>query len=252
MVTPQELTEYDLSRYNRQMLIAGWGADGQARLKAATVFIAGAGGLGSPVALYLAAAGVGRLRVCDADTVELSNLNRQILHTDVRIGMLKAKSAVQTLREVNPSIRIEPLAVYLKRENARDVIGRPDIMVDCLDNYETRYLLSSYSIEHHIPLVHGAVWGLFGQLTFLYPPETPCLRCLTPEAPPKSVFPVAGVTPGLVGSLQAMEVLKFLTGVGANLKGKLLTFDGADAAFMTLNIHRARECPDCGHLSLEG
>lgn len=248
MSAPQPPTEYDQNRYHRQMLIPGWGQDGQARLKAATVFIAGAGGLGSPVALYLAAAGVGRLRICDADTVELSNLNRQILHSDARIGMLKAQSAARTLRETNPSIQVEPLAVYLNPDNAQSVIGRPDIVVDCLDNYETRYLLNYYCIAYHIPLVHGAVWGMFGQLTFLSPPETPCLRCLVPEAPPKAVFPVVGVTPGLIGCLQAMEVLKFLTGAGTNLKGKLLTFDGVDGAFLSLNIHRARGCPDCGQL----
>jgi adenylyltransferase/sulfurtransferase len=230
------------------MLIPGWGEEGQARIKAATVFIAGAGGLGSPVALYLAVAGIGEIRVCDADTVDLSNLNRQLLHSDERLGQPKAQSAEATLRQWNPSIRVTPLCVYLDQENAEDVIGSPDVVVDCLDNYETRYLLNRYCIAHHIPLVHGAVWGLFGQVTFLSPPETPCLRCLTPEAPPREVFPVVGVTPGLIGCLEAMEVLKAITGVGQNLKGKLLTFDGDDMSFFALNVRRVETCPDCGHL----
>lgn len=247
MQNPQ-LTDYDLARYNRQMLISGWGQEGQAKLKAATVFIAGAGGLGSPVSLYLAVAGVGELRICDADTVDLSNLNRQILHSDGRLGQPKAASAEATLHEWNPSIRVTPVCAYLNQDNAAEIIGQPTIVVDCLDNYDTRYLLNSYCLQHHIPLVHGAVWGMFGQVTFIHPPETPCLRCLTPEAPPKSVFPVVGATPGLIGSLQAMEVLKYITGAGANLKGKLLTFDGADASFFALNIRRVKECPDCRHL----
>lgn len=248
MSNPSPLSDYDLTRYNRQMMIGGWGEDGQARIKAATVFIAGAGGLGSPVALYLAAAGVGRLRICDADKVELTNLNRQILHSDERIGQAKAESARKTLCTLNPSIQVEPLPVFLDQDNAEEVIGQPDIVVDCLDNYETRYLLNRFCIAHRIPLVHGAVWGMFGQLSFLFPPETPCLKCLTPEPPPKSVFPVVGVTPGLIGCLQAMEVLKFITGAGENLKSKLLAFDGADSAFFTLKLHRVKTCPDCGHL----
>jgi adenylyltransferase/sulfurtransferase len=243
-----QLTDYDLARYNRQILISGWGQEGQSKLKAATVFIAGAGGLGSPVSLYLAVAGVGEIRICDVDTVDLSNLNRQILHSDMRLGQSKAESAGVTLREWNPSIRVVPICTYLDQKNAAEIIGQPAIVVDCLDNYETRYVLNSYCLTHHIPLVHGAVWGMFGQLTFIHPPETPCLKCLTPEAPPKAMFPVVGVTPGLIGSLQAMEVLKYITGVGVNLKGKLLTFDGADASFLSLNIRRVKDCPECNHL----
>jgi adenylyltransferase/sulfurtransferase len=230
------------------MLISGWGQEGQCRLKASKVFIAGAGGLGSPVALYLAVAGVGEIRICDADTVDLSNLNRQILHSDARLGQPKADSAGATLREWNPSIRIVPLCVYLTQDNAEQVIGEPDIVIDCLDNYETRYLLNTYCIARRIPLVHGAVWGMSGQVTFLHPPETPCLRCLTPEPPPKSVFPVLGATPGTIGCLQAMEALKFITGVGTNLKGRLLTFDGDTMTFFTLKIRRVEACPDCGRM----
>src|SRR3972149_3186622 len=239
-----QLTDYDLARYGRQMLIPGWGEEGQARLKSSTVFIAGAGGLGSPVALYLAVAGVGEIRLCDVDTVELSNLNRQLLHSDARLGMSKVGPAGATLREWNPAIDIVLCGAYLADDNVEQIVGKPHIVIDCLDNYATRYVLNTYCIKNRIPLVHGAIWGLTGQVTFLHPPETPCLRCLTPEPPPRAVFPVVGVTPGLTGCIQAMEALKYLTGIGTNLKGRLLTFDGEDMTFASFNIHRAQACPD--------
>jgi len=242
------LSTYDQRRYNRQMLMPGWGEAGQEKLKHARVFIAGAGGLGSPVAMYLAAAGVGEIRICDADRVELSNLNRQILHSDDRVGELKAESARRTLQSLNPSLQITPIAEYLNPENAVRIIGDVDIMIDCLDNYETRYLLNDYCIQHHIPLVHGAIWGLIGQLTFILSPETPCLKCILPAPPPKETFPVVGVTPGVIGCLQAMEVLKYLTNTGTNLKGRLLFFDGQDMSLDALVVRRAEACPACGHL----
>jgi adenylyltransferase/sulfurtransferase len=230
------------------MLIPGWGEKGQIQLKSSTVFIAGAGGLGSPVALYLAVAGVGEIRLCDADTVELSNLNRQLLHPDSRVGKPKADSAAATLREWNPTLSIVPQSTFLTEKTAEQVVGRPNIVVDCLDNYETRYVLNAYCLGKRIPMVHGAIWGMTGQVTFLSPPETACLRCLTPEPPPRETFPVVGVTPGITGCLQAMEVLKFLTGTGTNLKGRLLTFDGEHMTFATFKIQRMKACPDCGHL----
>ena len=242
------LTEYDLTRYHRQMLISGWGEKGQAKIKSSRVFIAGAGGLGSPVALYLAAAGLGEIAICDADVVELSNLNRQILHTDKRIGQLKAESAAKTLRELNPNVNIVSTSAYLDQSSVEKIVGKPDVIIDCLDNFETRYLLNAYCIRNRIPLIHGAIWGLVGQVSFLYPPETPCLRCLVPVPPPKAMFPVAGVTPGLTGCIQAMEALKFLTGIGTNLKGRLLFIDGEDMTFNYLTTERLKSCPDCGSL----
>lgn len=239
------LTEYDHMRYDRQMRLPGWGEAGQMRLKAASVFIAGAGGLGSPVAFYLAAAGVGEIRVCDSDHVELSNLNRQILHGDGRIGELKALSAEETLGALNPKVKVTPFAERLEAGNASRIIGTASIVVDCLDNYETRYVLNDYCIQQRIPLVHGAVWGLTGQLTFFFPPETPCYRCLVPEPPPKAVFPVLGATPGMIGCLQAMEVLKYLTSAGVNMKGRLLFFDGEEMSFSLLDIRRRETCPAC-------
>jgi len=243
------LTDYDKTRYHRQMMISGWGEKGQAKLKASSVFIAGAGGLGSPVSIYLAIAGVGELRICDADRPELSNLNRQILHTDERIGELKAVSAEKTLRELNPTVRIVAYSDYLDENSVERIVGKPDIIVDCLDNFETRYLLNRYCIKNNIPFVHGAIWGMIGQVTFLHPPETPCLRCLVPEPPPKELFPVVGVTPGIIGCIQAMEVLKFLTGVGTPLKGRLLFLDGEEMVFNSANVKRMSSCPECGSIT---
>jgi adenylyltransferase/sulfurtransferase len=231
-------------------MIPGWGDEGQARIKAARVFMAGAGGLGSPVAMYLAAAGVGEISICDSDRVEMSNLNRQLLHSDERIGELKAESAVKTLHWLNPDIRVVLHTEHLDKTNAGRVIGSPNIIIDCLDNYETRYLLNEYSITRTIPLVHGAIWGLVGQVTFLSPPETPCLRCIVPTPPPEGKFPIAGVTAGVIGSLQAMEALKFLTGVGTNLKGTMLFFDGEEMTFTPLKVRRVESCLACSHLSV--
>lgn len=244
------LTDDDLTRYHRQMLLPGWGKAGQQKLKAARVFVAGAGGLGSPVAIYLAVAGVGEIRICDADRVELSNLNRQILHTDDRLHRLKAVSAEQSLKALNPTLNIVALPEYLDAANINRIVNRPDIIVDCLDNYETRYLLNRYSIRHNIPLVHGAIWGLDGQVSFLHPPHTPCLRCLVPEPPPKDTFPVLGATPGIIGSIQAMETLKYLTGTGSTLTGRLLLFDGEEMSFFEVRVEQQPSCPDCSCLHL--
>jgi len=245
----EQLMDYELTRYHRQMLIEGWGKEGQLKLKSARVFVAGAGGLGSPVSIYLAVAGVGEIRICDADTVELSNLNRQILHTDARIGEPKAASAQKSLGELNPAIKVVTYSDHLDGDSIARIVGRPDIVVDCLDNFETRYLLNTYCTEHRIPFVHGAIWGLIGQLTFLSPPETPCLRCIFPEPPPKGTLPVAGVTPGVIGCMQGMEVLKFLTGVGTTLKGRLLFFNGEEMTFDTITVKRRPSCPDCGEMA---
>jgi molybdopterin/thiamine biosynthesis adenylyltransferase len=248
----KELTDYDLARYNRQMMISGWGEEGQAKIKSATVFIAGAGGLGGPVSIYLAAAGVGDIRICDADVVELSNLNRQILHTDKRVGEPKAASAEATLREINPTISVVACDAYLDEGSVDRIVGTPVVVIDCLDNLPTRYVLNAYCIKKRIPLIHGAIWGMSGQVTFLRPPETPCLRCLFPEPPPKETFPVVGAAPGLIGCIQALEALKYITGVGSNLKGRLVAFDGEFLRFTSLNLRRVKSCPDCGGLSESG
>lgn len=245
----EKITNYDKSRYNRQMLIEGWGEEGQLKLKNSTVFIAGAGGLGSPVSIYLAVAGVGEIRVCDRDRIELSNLNRQILHPEARIGELKAISTGQSLGQLNQAINIVTFSDFLNEHNVDSIVGRPDIVVDCLDNFETRYLLNSYCLKYEIPLVHGAIWGMMGQASFIQPPHTPCLRCLFPEPPPKDTLPVVGATPGIIGCIQAMEVLKYLTNIGTNLKGVFLLFDGEEMSFTRLKAERSLSCPDCSKIS---
>lgn len=244
----QSLSEHEETLYGRQILIPGWAAEGQRRIKGAEVFIAGAGGLGSPVAIYLAVAGVGQIHICDADKVELSNLNRQILHTQDRIGQPKAASALQTLTSANPDIQVIAHQDYVDASNVERVVGEPNLVVDCLDNYETRYLLNRYCAERGIPFVHGAVESLVGQITFLQPPETPCLQCIFPQAPPKRTFPVVGATPGVIGTLQAMETLKYLTGTGSVLKNRLLIFDGTDMTFAPIEIRRRPDCPICSNL----
>ncbi len=240
------LTDYDLIRYQRQIQITGWGEAGQERIKNSKVFIIGAGGLGSPVALYLASAGVGEIRICDDDRVELSNLNRQILHADSHLGMTKVDSAEKTMREINPTITVTGILERVNEDNAERVIGKPDLILDCLDNYETRFMINSYCLKNNIPFIHAAVSGMAGQITFISPHETPCLRCFISEVPPKTFHPIVGAIPGVIGSLQAMEALKFLTGMGDLLKGRLLFFDGENASFEMVKLNRRPDCPDCG------
>lgn len=241
------LSEQELKRYNRQMLMEGWGEETQRRLKGASVFIAGAGGLGSPVSIYLAVAGVGHIRICDYDSPDWSNLNRQILHNHNRIGTNKAVSAAQTLRELNPDITVTAFTDKIVEENVDELVGESDIVLDCMDNFPTRYLLNASAMRKGIPLVFGSIWGMEGRLSFIQPPETPCLECIFPEAPPSEVFPVVGATPGVIGSLQAMEALKYLSGCGKNLKGKLLVWDGVNTEFRNLRAYRDPQCPACGN-----
>lgn len=246
------LSDYDRARYQRQMMIDGWGDEGQTRLESSSVFIAGAGGLGSPVATYLAVAGVGEIHICDADRVELSNLNRQTLHSDSRIGEMKALSAERTLNEINPHVGIVAHREHIDASNVERVVGRPDIVVGCLDNFETRFVLNSYCIAQGIPFVHGAVSGMFGQVTFLSPPQTPCLRCILPDIPVLGVPPVVGAIAGLVGNVQALEVLKYLTGIGRPLAGRFLIIDGGEMDFDVIPVERLETCPDCGGLGTTG
>jgi len=229
------------------MMMEGWGQETQKKLKNSTVFIAGAGGLGSPVSIYLAVAGVGNIRICDFDSPDWSNLNRQILHDHTRIGINKAVSAKQTLERLNPAIRITAFTDKIVADNVDELVGDADIIMDCMDNFPTRYLLNESAIRKNIPLVYGSIWGMEGRLSFIQSPETPCLRCLFPEAPPSEVFPVLGATPGVIGTLQAMEAMKYLTGIGRNIKGKLLVWDGSTTEFRTFRAPKDPDCPACGN-----
>jgi molybdopterin/thiamine biosynthesis adenylyltransferase len=242
----KEINEHERSRYSRQMLIDGWGEDGQARLKASRVFIAGAGGLGSPVSIYLAEAGIGRISIIDSDQVELSNLNRQILHPESRLAESKALSAEKTLRKLNPNINLVTCAEHLDRSNINCIVGQPDLIVDCLDNFDTRHVLNRYAFGKNIPMIHAGVFGMQGQLTVIKTPETPCLWCIQPGSPPSVVFPIVGATAGVIGCIEALEAIKYLSGVGTNLMASLLIWDGARMEFTHLPQKKLPGCPVCG------
>jgi molybdopterin-synthase adenylyltransferase len=238
------LSERERERYKRQILL--FGEEGQERLKKSHIFIAGAGGLGSPIAIYLAVAGVGTITIVDMDTVDLSNLNRQILHTDRDVGKKKTVSAIAKLREYNPDITVNAIDTTIAADNVSDLVGRADGIVDAMDNFPTRYLLNETALQKKIPLFHGAIRGLYGQATTIIPGQTPCLACIFPKAPPKEVFPVVGVTPGVIGTVQATEVIKYLTKNGGLLTSRLLIWDGQEAHAEELAVERNPACPVCG------
>ncbi len=238
------LSERELERYKRQILL--FGNDGQERLKSSHIFIAGAGGLGSPVAIYLAVAGVGTITVVDMDTVDQSNLNRQILHTDRDIGKKKTVSAIAKLREYNPDIIINAIDTTITAENILGLVGQADGIVDAMDNYPVRYLLNRVALEKKVPFFHGAIRGFYGQATTIIPGKTPCLECIFPRAPPKEIFPVVGVTPGVIGTVQATEVIKYLTKQGELLAGRLFIWDGLAATSEEIAIEKKPLCPVCG------
>lgn len=245
------LTDYDLKRYNRQILIRGFGESGQQQLKDATIFIAGAGGLGSPVATYLAVAGVGHLILADMDVVDLSNLNRQILHWDENVDQYKVHSAISKLNAINPCIRVTPLQLKIDEANVLEITRGADLIIDAMDNFPTRYLLNQAAMMHNIPFIHASVWGLEGRITTIIPGKTPCLQCLVPEAPPREVFPVLGATPGVIGSLQVTEAIKILTGVGRPLVNRMIIYDGEYMEFHEMAVQRNPTCPVCSGYRME-
>ncbi|MFX1351457.1 MAG: ThiF family adenylyltransferase [Promethearchaeota archaeon] len=241
------LSKEELDRYDRQIRLHRFGTEGQMKLKKTKAFVAGVGGLGSPVLSYLTVAGVGTISLADSDKVELSNLSRQFLHWNKDIGNNKADSAGDKLLEMNPNVKIRRLAEVITKDNASSLIDNSDLIVDCMDNFETRYTLNQVALEKEIPLFHGAVYGLEGQATTIIPGRTPCLRCIFPEVPPKEVFPVVGVTPGVIGCIQAMEVIKYAIGVGNLITNRLLVFDGMDMEFMNIEVKENPNCPECGN-----
>ncbi len=250
---PDGLSSAELLRYSRHLLIPAVGEAGQLRLKNAAVLLIGTGALGSPAALYLAAAGVGRLGLVDADVVDASNLQRQILHGESWIGKPKLESAAARLREVNPYVRVELHPVRFTPENALEIAGKYDILVDCSDNFPTRFLTNDTAFLLKKPLVYGAIHRFEGQ-TGVFAPHLggPCYRCLLPNTPPPGSVPscqeagVLGVLPGIIGSLQAMEAIKLILGIGTVPLGKLTCYDALNNAFRSLKLNRDPQCRLCG------
>jgi molybdopterin/thiamine biosynthesis adenylyltransferase len=228
-------------RYIRQIPLIG--EEGQDRLARAEVCICGVGGLGSPVALYLAAAGIGTLHLIDGDRVEVSNLNRQILHRPATLGMLKVSSARKQILELNPEIQVRCSPDRIVESNATALIGQADIVIDALDNFEARYILNGAA---RLKAVHGAVSGFSGQATTVLPGSGPCLQCAVPHPPPEDLHPVLGAVAGVIGSIQALEAIKYLTGRGGLLSGKMLLWDGERCECELLPMERDPRCRTCG------
>jgi adenylyltransferase/sulfurtransferase len=242
-------SERELERYRRQMML--FGEDGQERLKKANIFIAGAGGLGSPVSIYLAVAGVGMITIIDMDIIDGTNLNRQILHYDRDIGRKKTASAEEKLQELNPDIIINTIDVKIDASNAKKLVGNADGIVDAMDNYLTRYHLNDVAIAKQIPFFHGGIRGFYGQVTTIIPGTTPCLKCIFPKPPPREEFPVIGATAGIIGTIQSNEVIKYLTGTGDLLTNRLFIWDGMQSHAEEIRIERNLSCEACGGMGKE-
>jgi molybdopterin/thiamine biosynthesis adenylyltransferase/rhodanese-related sulfurtransferase len=241
------------ARYSRHLLIPEVGEKGQLKLLDSKILLIGAGGLGSPASLYLAAAGVGRIGIVDADVVDESNLQRQIVHSTERLGDAKVDSAKRTIEALNPDVQVVAYQERLTSENVERILADGwDVIVDGADNFPTRYLVNDASVWHDVPVVHGSIYRFEGQVTVFKPHEGPCYRCLFPTPPPPELAPscaeggVLGVLPGIIGSLQANEALKLALGIGEPLVGRLLLFDALSAEFNEVKLRRDPECPVCG------
>src|SRR6266513_159863 len=251
-VTPQTLSAEQRNRYQRHLLLPEVGEKGQQKLLDLRILLLGAGGLGSPAALYLAAAGVGTLGVIDMDVVDASNLQRQILHNMDRIGERKVDSAKKTLTAMNPDVNVVTYDVRLGADNILEIFAGYDVVVDGTDNFPTRYLVNDASLKLDIPVVHGSIFRFDGMVSVYKPHEGPCYRCQHPEPPPADLAPscseagVLGVLPGIIGSIQAMEAIKLLLGLGDPLIGRLLAYDALDESFRVFKVQRDPECPACG------
>ncbi|UZE92795.1 MAG: HesA/MoeB/ThiF family protein [Methanosarcinales archaeon] len=242
------LTDRDMERYDRQILLDHIGRKGQEKLKKARVAIVGAGGLGTAASLYLAAAGIGKMTIIDCQVPELSNLNRQVLHWEEDVAMTnKAESIKEKLSSLNSDIQIEAITEKITTENI-DVLKDATIIVDCLDNFSTRYSLNEFCVKNQKPLVHAAVEGFYGQLTTIIPSKTPCLKCIFPKMTDKEIFPIIGVTTGLFGALEANEVIKLITDAGEVLAGKLLFYDLLSNSFDIIEIKKNEKCEVCANI----
>jgi sulfur-carrier protein adenylyltransferase/sulfurtransferase len=252
MELPPSLTDAQRDRYSRHILLPEVGEAGQAKLLAAKILLLGAGGLGSPAALYLAAAGVGTLGLVDADVVDASNLQRQILHATSRIGEPKVDSGERTIRDLNPDVKVVKFQERLDSSNVERIFQGFDIIVDGCDNFPTRYLVNDASVFMNKPVVHGSIFRFEGQVTTFIPRSGPCYRCLYPEPPPPHLAPscqeagVLGILPGIIGTLQATEAIKLVLGKGNTLSGRLVTYDSLRMKFGELRLRRDKACPVCG------
>ncbi len=251
VVIPRSLSEEQRERYSRHLLIPEIGAEGQQKLLDAKVLLLGAGGLGSPTALYLAAAGVGTLGIVDDDEVDLSNLQRQVIHNTERIGVAKVDSAEESIRALNPDVEVVKYRTRIDASNIMEIIEGYHVIVDGVDNFPTRYLLNDASVRLRIPVVSASILGFDGQLSVFKPYEGPCYRCLFREPPPAELAPscgangVLGVLPGTMGLLQATEVVKLIVGIGEPAIGRLLLYDALGATLTEVKVHRDPECPIC-------
>ncbi len=251
-VQPRLMTDAQARRYSRHLLIPEVGEAGQFKLLDSKVLLIGAGGLGSPAGYYLAAAGVGTIGIIDADVVDDSNLQRQILHNTSRIGEYKAESARETIEALNPDVKVVTYIERLDETNVARIIADYDLIIDGTDNFPTRYLLNDAAIIANKPVIHGSVFRFEGQLTVLKPYEGPCYRCLYPEPPPMALAPscaeagVLGVLPGIIGILQATEAIKLLLNIGEPLVGRMMTYDALAGEFSELRLYRDPHCPACG------
>jgi adenylyltransferase/sulfurtransferase len=247
-----ELSHEEIHRYSRHLLIPDVGLEGQQKLKAASVLVIGTGGLGSPVALYLAAAGVGRIGLVDYDLVDLSNLQRQIIHGESRLGDLKVESARDRLLDLNSEIQVDIYNEFITSENAFEIAEPYDLIIDGTDNFPTRYLVNDLCVLTGKPNVYGSIFRFDGQASVFFAEQGPCYRCLFPEPPPPGLVPscaeggVLGVLPGVIGSIQSTEALKLILGIGEPLIGKLLLYDALDMSFQTVKLKKNPECKICG------
>jgi adenylyltransferase/sulfurtransferase len=238
------LSKRELERYERQIILPEWGEAGQLKLKQSKVLVVGAGGLGSSILTYLAIAGVGQIRIIDGDSVELGNLNRQMLHTDKGLGKKKVESARKRLQLLNPDIAIEIIGRTITEKNVYKLVEDYPV-VDALDNLPARYLLNKVAVRKNLPLFHGAVYGFEGRATTIIPGETPCLRCLYQAVLPGKI-PVVGITPGIIGCIQATEVIKYILGTGELLTNRLLVYDGLKLSFSEVRLKKNPNCAECG------
>src|SRR5579862_3574780 len=248
----QTLSTPEVARYSRHLIMPEVGMDGQKRLKASAVLLIGAGGLGSPLGLYLAAAGVGRLGLVDFDKVDFSNLQRQILHGTADVGRSKLQSAKDRLQAINPEVQLDLYETRLTSANALQIFDPYDIIIDGTDNFATRYLVNDACVLLHKPNVYGSIFRFDGQASVFAPPAGPCYRCLYPEPPPPGEVPscaeggVLGILPGLVGCIQATEAVKLILGKGSPLIGRLLLYDALQMSFQEFKVRRNPKCPMCG------